>query len=321
MANDPNENPDLEEDPDGDENTEVNSEADLAGDRVVDADEALVPQGEEAVGEPDQQDRDAEEVPVEVQRPSDHAIRGAAVAQPNRPWIVRFLPQTRRARQIQALQAGYTEMLDTMHSISMHLERQSEVQSGLLGALEHFPDAVDSLRNVGKATQQQTEVLELVKHRLESSASHEQQVVDSMNRFNNTLTMMDDTSRATSDTLGSLVDRSRESETTMRAMLERSERRTTLLLGFLGLLTIAAITAALYFGVTGERFNLGGWDTAATGLSDQHEESAAPESVKPSQDLPGLDEDADLATQNLDPAAAGSDDAAALPEIKLKPAE
>lgn len=189
---------------------------------------------------------------VEVQPPASSTVGSSVqLAQPKRTWISRFMPSTRRELQIQALQAGYTEMLDTMRSISTHLEQQSNVQDNILGALEQFPEAMESLRDVGKATEQQTVMMGLVKQRLETNASHEQQVADSMNRFNNTLTMMDETSKTTSETIGTMVDRSRESEESLRNMMERSERRATKLLGVLGFLTIGIVGAALYFGVRG----------------------------------------------------------------------
>ena len=287
MADDPDDVEGRDEALDGEEPTRDVSDLDINEDGVIDPVEAAVSAIEDEVEE-DAGVASSDQAEVEVQPPSAAAAgvgTSVQLAQPKRPWISRFIPRTRRERQIQALQAGYTEMVDMMRNISTHLERQAQVHDNLLGALEHFPDAVDSLRSVGKATEQQTEMLGLVKERLESNASHEEQVVDSMNRFNNTLTMMDETSKTTSDTIGSLVDRSRESEESLRAMLERSERRTTMLLGLLGLLTIGAMASALYFGVSDKKVDLSKWFGAAEASAGEHAETDAHavshEKVKP----------------------------------------
>ena len=102
---------------------------------------------------------------------------------------------------MQTLQSGYVEMLDLMRSISSHLDQQAQSQTRLLQSLECFPEAVDGLKHVGKATAQQTEVLKLVRDQLESTAQHEQDIVGSMDGFNRTLHLMDETNRTTSSTV------------------------------------------------------------------------------------------------------------------------
>ena len=165
-------------------------------------------------------------------------------------WVSKVLGRSRRDQQIQTLQSGYVEMLDMMRSITNHLDRQAQGQDQLLKTLDHFPDAVEGLRNVGKATEQQTEVLGMVRTQLETNAAHEHEIIKSMEGFNKTLNLMDETSRNTASTIGDLVESTRDSEDELRAMLERSEKRSALLTGILGVIGLLAIGSALYVGLS-----------------------------------------------------------------------
>ena len=164
-----------------------------------------------------------------------------------------FHGRTRRDQQLQTLQSGYVEMLDMMRSISRHLDRQAEAQDHLLKTLDHFPEAVEGLRNVGKATDQQVAVLGMVREQLEANSRHENGIIKSMEGFNKTLSQMDETTRSTTATIGDLVEISREAEDELRAMLERSEKRLTVLTGLLGAFGILAIGGAVYLGLAQRR--------------------------------------------------------------------
>ena len=189
---------------------------------------------------------------IEIQPPPTSVPAGSssevAIASSRQNWITRIFPgRSRRDLQLQTLQSGYVEMLDLMRSISSHLDRQAQSQTRLLRSLERFPEAVDGLKNVGKATEQQTEVLKLVRDQLESTAQHEQDMVGSMEGFNRTLHLMDETNRATSSTVSDLVDRSHTAESELRTMLERSQQRLTLLSGVLGTVGLVVVAGVIYF--------------------------------------------------------------------------
>ena len=133
--------------------------------------------------------------------------------------------RARREEQMATLQAGYQDLVGLIGSVQDHLEQGTKTQKKLLTYMEDLPEAVQSLQHVGKASQQQTEVLGLLKDQLKSNVVHDEQMATSMNRFNETLTVMDKTNRSASETISGLVDRTRESEDLFRVMLERSEKR------------------------------------------------------------------------------------------------
>lgn len=150
-----------------------------------------------------------------------------------------------------AAQAGFAEMMGVMHSIKSNLELQSDAQARLLEALEHFPEAIDGLKNLDKMGEHQEEMLGLVRRQVEDSAEHGRQVAGSINRFDETLNRLDETSRSTADTMVGVAERSRASEDVLRTMLERSERRLTFLFGAMGLLCIVVIGGVLFLSAGG----------------------------------------------------------------------
>ena len=164
-------------------------------------------------------------------------------------WLARLRPGSQRERQIAWLQAGYSEMLDLVRSIRTHLDRQEDIQHKLIGTLEHLPESLDGLKGISKATEQQVEVLSLLHNQIESSVRHDQQLVESMNHFNETLGLMDETSRNSGRTVSDLVQRSREAEDLLKDVIERSERRVAFLITVFVLVTFVAVGSLLYLGL------------------------------------------------------------------------
>ena len=177
--------------------------------------------------------------------PSTESAQNEPPPQKSR-WLSRWRPGARRDRQIAWLQAGYSEMLTLMRGINEHLQRQEDVQHKLAGALEKLPASMESLQSVGKAAEQQVEVLALLREQLSSSVRHDQQLVESMNRFNQTLGVMDETSRHSGQTVVELIERSRESDKQLQDVLERSEKRFILLTVLFLLAVILGVGAILY---------------------------------------------------------------------------
>ncbi len=121
--------------------------------------------------------------------------------------------------------------------------------SGFLSKLHHV-----SKRDQQIATLQAgyTELLDLVRsirEHLDKQGQAQEQIVASVDRFNNTLTLMDETSKRSSDTMAQMAGRARESETLLRTMLERSERRLVILICLLLLVTFSVLGFGIYFGV------------------------------------------------------------------------
>ncbi len=162
-------------------------------------------------------------------------------------WLSRWRPGSKRDRQIAWLQAGYQEMLDLMRGIRQHLDRQEDVQHKVVQALELLPGTLESLHNVGRAAEQQVEVLGLLRQQIEAGVRHDAQLVESMNRFNDTLGVLDETSRTSGRTVVDLVEKSKASETLLRDVIQRSQRSFMLMSVTFLVVVLLGIAAAVYF--------------------------------------------------------------------------
>lgn len=165
---------------------------------------------------------------------------------PKTSWLTRWSPGARRDRQIAWLQAGYSEMLSMMRGINDHLQRQEDVQHKMVDVLERLPDSMDGLKSVGKAAEQQVEVLALLRNQLDSSVRHDQQLVESMNQFNRTLGVMDETTRNSGRTVAELIEKSRSADQLLREVVDRSEKRFLLMTVLFLLAVIVGVSAILY---------------------------------------------------------------------------
>ena len=184
---------------------------------------------------------------------TSHGTGPATIKQPppvkKESWLARHRPGSQRERQIAWLQAGYSEMLDLMRGIRTHLDRQEDIQHKLIGTLEQLPESLEGLKGISKATEPQVEVLSLLHNQIESSVRHDQQLVESMNHFYETLGLMDETSRNSGRTVSDLVQRSREAEDLLKDVIERSERRVAFLITVFVLVTFVAVGSLLYLGL------------------------------------------------------------------------
>lgn len=164
-------------------------------------------------------------------------------------WLSKWRAPKKREQQMATLQEGFNELVDLTRSIREHMDQQAQTQKTLLDMMNHIPGAVEGLKSVGKATEQQTETLALLKQQLEASARNEDHMVESMRSFNKTLALMDDMSKRTSQTVSSMADRTRDSEDLLRNILERSERRLVWMIVTLMVVTLSVIGAGLYIGL------------------------------------------------------------------------
>ena len=167
-------------------------------------------------------------------------------------WISRWRPGSKRDRQIAWLQAGYSETLDLMRSIRQHLDRQEDLQIKMANVLDRLPESMEGLKSVNKAAEQQVIVLELLRQQMEANVHHDQKLVESMDKFNQTLGLMDETSRNSGRTVSDLIEKSRNSEALLREVIERSERR-FMFVSMLLVLVIVAAAALFYLFGSGPR--------------------------------------------------------------------
>lgn len=199
-------------------------------------------------------------------------------------WLARWHAPKRQEQQLATLREGFSELVGLTRAIREHMEQQARTQQTLVDMMDHLPGAVEGLKNVGRATEQQTETLALLKEQLESSARNEGHLAESMQQFNKTLAVMDDLSKSTSRTVTSMVERTHRSEETLQKILERSERRVLHMTITLWGLILAGIIAVLHFG-----FDLWGGAPADDPVPDAVEEMRAP-AVEPAEpESPGLE--------------------------------
>lgn len=177
---------------------------------------------------------------------ADKAKAPPAVQKEN--WLSRWRPGSKRDRQIAWLQAGYSETLDLMRSIRQHLDRQEDVQVKLANVLDRLPESMEGLKSVNKAAEQQVVVLGLLREQIQANVHHDQKLVESMDKFNQTLGLMDETSRNSGRTVTDLIEKAKSSETLLREVIERSERRFIFVTTLFVAVIVAAAAAFYYFG-------------------------------------------------------------------------
>ena len=166
-------------------------------------------------------------------------------------WLSRWRPSSKRDRQIAWLQAGYSETLDLLRSIRQHLDRQEDVQVKMANVLDRLPESMEGLKSVNKAAEQQVVVLGLLRQQIEAGVQHDQKLVESMNKFNETLGLMDETSRNSGRTVTDLIEKAKNSESLLREVIERSERRFVWVTMSFALVVMLAAAAFFYFGTGG----------------------------------------------------------------------
>ncbi|MBU0676944.1 MAG: hypothetical protein KJ626_02415 [Verrucomicrobia bacterium] len=146
--------------------------------------------------------------------------------------VQRLRRKSKREQQLEALQAGYGELLGLIRSIRTHMDGQSATQEKLLEVMQGMPDAMEGLKAVGRATEQQSAAIN--------------RFADSMTGFNQALGQIDETNK-------SLAERTKESEGLLKDMLRRSERRMAALLTVLVIICIGALGVGVYLNMEGGR--------------------------------------------------------------------
>jgi hypothetical protein len=171
-------------------------------------------------------------------------------------WLAKWRAPKRREQQLATLQEGFNELVDLTRAIRAHMDQQAQTQKTLVDMLQHIPGAVEGLQSVGKATEQQTETLSLLRKQLEAAARNEDYMMESMRSFNKTLTLMDEMSQRTSQTVSSMAEKTRDSEDMLRTILERSERRLVYMIVTLMVVTLTVLGVGLYIGFVGRPASL-----------------------------------------------------------------
>src|SRR6056297_312193 len=105
-------------------------------------------------------------------------------------FFARLRRKSKRDRQLAALSDGYQQLVGLMSSIQMNMEAQAKNQQQLLGALEDLPEVADGLKRIGRAAEQQTEVIEVMRDQFNSNIHREKQMSKNVSRISKTLIVM-----------------------------------------------------------------------------------------------------------------------------------
>lgn len=203
---------------------------------------------------------------------------------PLSPW-----PLSRRDRQLATLQEGYVEMIGLIRGIREHLEKQQGVQEKMIQVLDRLPASMEGLKNLGVVAEQQVETLSLLRQQMESAAAHDQQWIESMNHFNQTLAVMDQTHRASGRAVEQLVGKAVETEKMIRDVMARSERRFVILtvsFALLAMLILGTVLALFRVGRPGSGPRPADASDALPALIKEHPEGSAEETALPPGGLP-----------------------------------
>lgn len=160
----------------------------------------------------------------ETQQPIHDRTRDPSQEKSN-GWLTRLNPNSKRDQQIAELRKGYGELLKLITSIRTHLDKQGPLQEEAVKSLNKIPESLRNLDGLSANTQKQTEVLDMLRRKLEMSDNHDRKLIDSMDKFNHTLTVMDESSRNTSQTITQMLNKTRESERLVREEVRRSEKK------------------------------------------------------------------------------------------------
>ena len=192
---------------------------------------------------------------IEIQAPSapigSDAGQESSPQLPRRNWLSRVLRPSRKEKQIQALQTGYIEILETMRSIRSHLDRQASAQDLMRKTVDQFPDALDGIQHVGRAAERQIEVLSLVHGQLETNAQHGQEIIHAMHDSNKTLNMVNESSRDAAATMSTIIEQSRDVQIDLKAMHKRLEKRLMLITGMVAMIVLIGLGVGIYVALNG----------------------------------------------------------------------
>jgi chromosome segregation ATPase len=147
--------------------------------------------------------------------------------------VVKAVPQMDKQETLEKLQQGFNELIEQLHDINEHLNRQITQHENLMGRieqlprlLESFPDVVenqkhiieqlleqlksaaaknqqflDSVEKIPTETAKQTDALVDIDHQLAAAADTDVQMAESFNKFNQTLDKLNQSAVAQTDSI------------------------------------------------------------------------------------------------------------------------
>jgi len=160
---------------------------------------------------------------------SSSAPTSASPAQPEPAPRRGFLGLFKRrgpsdSQVVASRQGGAQELVDLIRAIRVRMDQQNEIQERLVDVLQKLPDAMGSGRN-----------------------RVDEQLVESITKFNSTLEVIDRTQSSHAQTVTRLMERSRESETVLQNLLIKAERRNALGNVLMMLIALLLAGGAVFF--------------------------------------------------------------------------
>jgi len=143
--------------------------------------------------------------------------RNAALAQPMAPvsrWAF-WKKGRQRDEQLIRLSEGYVEMVDMVRSIRDQADAQYQNNLILRESLVHLPSAIQSLEGFGKSHEQVGVALEKINEQMETNLAKDERMANTMDGFNDTLKVMNGTTKATIQTFDRVQERMRDSDIRM----------------------------------------------------------------------------------------------------------
>ena len=187
--------------------------------------------------------------------------------------LARVTGNAKREQSVNQLQEGFTEVVDLIRTVRVHLDQQADRSDRLLSLMENLPGALEAipeasrnqsrmaesmashadqqnkaitrlnetLGSMATASEHQSQVMGVLQQQIESSRRTDEQLLGSFSAVNQTLIQLSQSSQASVQTLRKVTDQSDRSSQRIEDLMRRNSRTMT---------TMAIV----------------GWTLAATGL-------------------------------------------------------
>lgn len=162
-----------------------------------------------------------------------------------------------RAETLEKLQAGFDKLVEQLHGINEHLNRQITQHEDLMGRveqlpklLENFPAVVenqkqiveqlteqlksaaakneqfiDAVEKIPTETAKQTDALVNIDHQLAAAADTDVQITESFNKFNQTLEKLNDSAEGQTDSIMQMSKTFATSDRYLKYIISRQNKR------------------------------------------------------------------------------------------------
>jgi len=193
-------------------------------------------------------------------------------------------PRSKREQReaaILQLQQGYAEVVDTMHAMRSHMERQSQRSDRLLSLMEGLPDVLHAipqtnakqtavlqaiegqmrtqvestgqlstaLTDLAGATRHQQEALGELHQQMNLSRQQNESLRDSLGVLSETMETVTDASRSNVEAMTGITEEVRSNDKRFRDLFQRSQKHTTVMAAVSWALALGALAISGYVAV------------------------------------------------------------------------